>query len=161
MAQLIRSVGAVLLAFGCLPYAGKGGSREDCAFSRVYEQRFAFDNERELPEGTYSPVAHYSAEVCKLPAAMQFIENGRTVMEFAAPTNAEPPYVMHLYLTGKNRPGVFVTKDGLTTLACLAGFPKGFEPREAALTRRLKFAVTDGMQNPKVSLTAGIGQADT
>ena len=39
------------------------------AFSRVYEHRFLFDNEYRLPAGTYLPVAHYAAEVQKLPAA--------------------------------------------------------------------------------------------
>ena len=151
----------ILLMLCAVSVAVVGHSGGGHEFSRVYENRFAFDNEYQLPAETYLPVAHYSAEVRSLPAAMQFKEDGRIVMEFVAPTNVAPPYVMHLYLTGKNRPGVFVTKDGLTTLACLAGFPEGFEPREAALTRRLKFAVTKGMQNPKVSLTAGIGQADT
>ena len=131
------------------------------AFSRVYERRFLFDNEYRLPAGIYLPVAHYAAEVQKLPAAMRFTEDGRTVMEFAAPTNVTPPYVMHLYLTGRGRPGVFVTKDGETSLAYLGSFPDGFEPREETLSRRLKFSVTDGMTKPEVSLTAGVGQADT
>ena len=130
-------------------------------FERVWERRFVFDNEVELPAGTYLPAAHYSAEVETLPAAMQFVEDGNMVLTFAAPTNVAPPFTMHLYLTGRHKPGVFVTKDGKTTLSRIESYAADFDPRRADYAKRLRFVVTGGARNGKIQLTAGIGQADT
>lgn len=130
-------------------------------FERVWERRFTFDNEIDLPAGSYLPGAHYSAEVAALPAAMVFVDGTQTVMSFAAPTNMAPPYRMHLYLTGRHRPGIFVTKDGKTTLARIDSYAEGVEPRRKVYTERLRYTLTGGARDGRVQLTAGIGQADT
>lgn len=131
-------------------------------FDLRWEHRFVFEAERDLPDGyAFLPAAHYSATVEKLPAEMRFAREDETVARFAAPTNVAPPYVMHLMANGAQKPSVFVTKDGETSLAYIAGWPKGFEPRTAVLTNALRLAVSDGMRDPKASLSAGIGQADT
>lgn len=131
-------------------------------FDLVWSKRFVFEAEREMPEGvSYLPAARYSAAVATLPAEMRFVEDGETVARFAAPTNVAPPYVMHLMVNGAHKPSVFVTKDGKTSLATIAEWPKGFDPRTAALTNALHLAVSGGACDPKASLSAGIGQADT
>ena len=131
-------------------------------FDLVWSRRFVFEAEREMPEGvSYLPAARYSAAVATLPAEMRLVEDGETVARFAAPTNVEPPYVMHLMVNGAHKPSVFATKDGRTFLSSIENWPKGFEPRTAALTNTLCLAVSAGMRDPKVSLSAGIGQADT
>lgn len=138
-----------------------GGAFAEPSFTRVWERRFTFDNEYPLPAGTYLPAAHYSAEVKSLPASMRFTDGDRTVLEYAAPTEVAPPFTMHLYLTGRSSPAVYVTKDGRTTLSAVVPFAQDFEPRSVTLTRSLRYGVTGGAADPKVSLTAGIGQADT
>ena len=131
-------------------------------FDLRWNHRFVFDAERSLSRGiTFLPAARYSAVVEKLSAEMRFEKDGKTIARFAAPTNVAPPYVMHLMATGAHKPSVFVTKDGKTSLAFIADWPKGFDPRSAALTNSLRLAVSDGMRDPKASLSAGIGQADT
>ena len=131
-------------------------------FDLRWEHRFVFEAERALPGGyAFLPAAHYSAIVEKLPAEMRFARENEIVARFAAPTNVAPPYVMHLMATGAQKTSVFVTKDGETSLGSIASWPKGFEPRSAALTNTLRLAVSGGMRDPKASLSAGIGQADT
>ena len=131
-------------------------------FDLVWSKRFVFEAEREMPEGvSYLPAARYSAAVATLPAEMRLVEDGETVARFAAPTNVEPPYVMHLMVNGAHKPSVFVTKDGRTFLSSIENWPKGFEPRLSSLTNRLQLVVSDGMHGAKTSLSAGIGQADT
>lgn len=128
----------------------------------LWSKRFVFDAEREVPKGVlYLPAAHYSATVTTLPAELRFVDDDGTVARFAAPTNVEPPYVMHLMVNGAHKPSVFTTKDGQTSLAAIGSWPKGFDPRQASLTNRLRLAVSDGMRGAKMALSAGIGQADT
>ena len=130
--------------------------------SLLWQKRFTFDAELPLPAGmTFLPAAHYSATVERLPGEMRFERNGRTLLSFAAPTNVVPPYEMHVMLTGHKTPAVFVTKDGVTTLAGTPRLPKGLELRRAAFTNTVSLAVSGGLVRPKAALSAGIGQADT
>lgn len=159
----MKRIGFVAIWAFCA-FAAFGQVRTDSfgRFEPKWNHRFIFEAEREMPaEYFFLPGAHYSAVVEKLPAEMRFEKGGKTVARFAAPTNVAPPYVMHLMATGAHKPSVFVTKDGKTSLSSIVEWPKGFEPRTAALTNTLRFVVSDGMRNPKVSLSAGIGQADT
>lgn len=136
----------------------------DCgqAFTPLWNRRFRFDAERPLPEGmTFLPAAHCSVRVEALPGEMSFVRGNETLFSFVAPTNVVPPYEMHVMLTGAHTPAVFVTKDGVTTLAALPKWPEGFDPRSATLTNSVRCVVSEGLRNPRISLSAGIGQADT
>lgn len=131
-------------------------------FDLCWSRRFVFEAEREMPAGySFLPAVHYSVMVEKCPAEMRFERSGETVARFAAPTNVMPPYVMHLMVNGAHKPSVFVTREGRTSLASIVEWPEGFEPRHAVLTNTFRLAVSDGMRDLKVSLSAGVGQADT
>lgn len=131
-------------------------------FDLCWKHRFVFEAERGLSDGcSFLPAAHYSATVERLPAEMRFARKNEILARFVAPTNVAPPYVMHLMVNGAHKPSVFVTKGAKTSLAAIAEWPKGFDPRIAALTNALRLAVSEGMRDPKMSLSAGIGQADT
>ena len=132
------------------------------SFSLRWNRRFRFDAERPLPQGmTFLPAAHCSSHVEALPGEMRFVRGDETLVSFAAPTNVMPPYEMHVMLTGAHTPAVFVTKDGATTLAGLPKWPEGFDSRVATLTNAVTCVVSGNLSEPKMSLSAGIGQADT
>ena len=158
----ILAAGLLLSAFGTAHLKTIAADEGKSAFSLVWNRRFRFDAERPLPEGmTFLPAAHYSAQVVALPGEMRFVRGDETLFSFAAPTNAAPPYEMHVMLTGAHTPAVFVTKDGVTTLAALTKWPEELDPRSAALTNSVRCVVSENLRGPKVSLSAGIGQADT
>lgn len=151
-----------LFASALLAVGASDAIAEQSRLDLRWNNRFVFDLERRMPEGyVFLPAAHYSATVVELPAEMRFVRCGETIARFAAPTNIAPPYLMHLMVNGAHKSSIFVTKDGKTSLASIPEWTEGFDPRIAALTNTLCFAVSDRMRDPKISLSAGIGQADT
>ena len=134
----------------------------DLSFKQIWKRRFTFDAELPFPrEVSFLPCAHFSAVVASLPAEMRLeTKDGDVKMRFEAPADVQPPYTMHVAFAGKARPGVFVTKDGVTRLAALASLPKGFDPRDKSNTTELMVRGRGGMSEVKKSLTVGMGQAD-
>lgn len=158
----MRSIILAAAFLPVLPFPAACGEKPDARFELACRRRFVFDAERPVPEGiSFLPAAHYSGTVRALPAEMRFVRDGKTLAAFAAPTNTVPPYEMHLVLTGAHRPAVFVTKDGRTSLAYEPVDLGGFDPRVAAFTNTVSFAATGGLVCPRMTLSAGVGQADT
>jgi len=137
-------------------------SIQDVSFRRVWEGRHVFDAELPFPSGvTFLPAAHYAAEVASLPAELR-IEDcaGRPIARFAAPKDEVPPFTMHLALTGRHKPAVFVTKDGKTRLAYIGAIPAGFDIRARTNLTSLVVRPGGGAGTMKATTSAGVGQAD-
>lgn len=135
---------------------------QDISFKRVWRHRYVFDNEIEFPQGvSYLPNGHYSAVVKSLPAELSIKDkSGNIYASFHAPENIAPPYTMHLTLCGRNRPAIFVTKDGKTQFSSLESFPDSFEPRQKTDITNLSIQPSGGIEKVNATLSIGVGQAD-
>ena len=154
--------GAIMALSLSAAVAACAAGPQDVAFSRVWEGRHVFDAELPFPSGvSFLPAAHYAAEVTSLPAEMRIEDAGGGIRaRFRAPENVEPPYTMHLALTGKHKPAVFTSKDGKTSLAYIGRLPDDFDIRAKTNMTALAVRSSGGAGNVTATISAGVGQAD-
>lgn len=149
------------VAFAMASGAGERAPHE-MRLERVWEGRNVLDVALPFPKGvTFVAGAEYRVEVKSQPAELR-VENfaGEVLMRFAAPANVAPPFVMHVAVTGRQSPAVFVTKNGATSLAYVAKLPGGFDPRRAEYMRTLSVRPEGGAGTVEARLSSGVGQAD-
>jgi hypothetical protein len=131
-----------------------GVTPADYAFRKVAERRFVLD--AELPyDGAFLPAARYEIDVKGPGASIDFAERatGRRILSVPAPATVAPPFSFSLILTGLGRIATYVRKDGRVTLDRTLACPDGFNPR-------LRVNLGNAVSNARVTLSAGIGQAD-
>ena len=133
-------------------------------FRQVWTGRRVFDAELPFPDGaTFLPHGHYKAEVRSLPASMRFVDvSGKTVLEFAAPTNFAPPYVMHIGLSCRHFALVCVeTPNAAPKVAATVPMSlKTFDPSVQSNVSTVRVKPVGGMGAVTMTQSAGVGQAD-
>ena len=139
-------------------------AKEDDEFRLAWTGRRIFDAELPFPDGaTFLPHGHYRAEVRSLPASMRFADaSGKTALEFAAPTNFAPPYVMHVGLSGRHNALVCVEQpNAAPKVADIVPMPlKTFDPSVQENLTRIRVKSVGGMGAVTMTQSAGLGQAD-
>ena len=135
----------------------------DSEFRLEWSGLTVFKAELPFPAGvTFLPHGHYRAEVRSLPAAMRFVDaSGKTVLEYAAPTNVAPPYVLHVALSGRSSALICVEAPGeRPKVAATVLTPVGFDPREVANLKTVRAVPAGGLGAITATMSAGVGQAD-
>ena len=134
----------------------------DLRFLRVWHGRSVLDDTLPFPEGvTFVPAADYAADVVAFPAELCIEDvGGAKFAHFAAPTNVAPPFKMHLCVSGRQSPAVFIVKDCKTSLGYIGKWPESFDPRRKEYLKTLTVRPRGGAGDISASLSSGVGQAD-
>ena len=139
-------------------------AKDDGDFRLAWTERKVFDAELPFPDGvTFLPHGHYRAEVTSLPASMRFVDaSGKTVLEFAAPTNVTPPYAMHVALSGRHKALVCAEQpNAAPKVADIVPMPlKTFDPSAQSNLSTVRAVPAEGMGAVAATQSAGVGQAD-